>query len=79
LVEAEICGVIAGIIAAVASYFGFHLLAPNLAGYGIDTTQISNVLESNQLILVFLLFIGAGVLIGRFSSMLAVSKYLHKA
>lgn len=79
LIEAEICGVIAGIISAVVSYFGFHFLAPRLAEYGIDVSQILGVLESNQLILVFLVFIGAGVLIGRLSSTLAVSKYLHKA
>ena len=79
LIEAEICGVIAGIVAATVSYFGFHFLAPNLAGYGIDVSQILGVLESSQLILVFLAFILAGVLIGRLSSSLAVSKYLHKA
>lgn len=78
LVEAEICGVIAGILSAVASYFGFMLLSPKLAGYGIDVSSINNILESNQLILVFLVFIAMGVVIGRVSSMLAVSKYLHK-
>ena len=78
LVEAEICGLIAGIIAAVVSYFGFMFLSPKLADYGIDVSSINNILQSNQLILVFLVFIVAGVLIGRVSSMLAVSKYLHK-
>ena len=79
LIEAEICGIIAGIIAAVASYFGFMFLSPKLAGYGIDVSSINNILQSNQLILVFLVFIVAGFVIGRVSSMLAVSKYLHKA
>ena len=79
LVEAEICGVIAGIVSATASYFGFMFLAPKLSGYGIDVKSITNILESNQLILVFLAFIAAGVLIGRISATLAVSKYLHKA
>lgn len=78
LVEAEICGVIAGVIAAIASYFGFMFLAPKLSGYGIDVASITNILQSNQLILVFLVFIVAGFVIGRISSMLAVSKYLHK-
>ena len=78
LVEAEICGVIAGIIAATISYFGFTFLAPKLTGYGIDVSSISNILESNQLIIVFVVFILAGVLIGRISARLAVSKYLHK-
>ena len=79
LVEAEICGVIAGVISAIVSYFGFMFLAPKLSGYGIDVTSITNILESNQLILVFLVFIVAGVVIGRISATLAVSKYLHKA
>lgn len=79
LVEAEICGVIAGIIAATVSYFGFMFLAPKLSGYGIDVSAITNIMESNQLILVFLVFIASGLLIGRVASGLAVSKYLHKA
>lgn len=78
LVEAEICGIIAGIVSATASYFGFMFLSPKLAGYGIDVSSINNILQSNQLILVFLVFIVSGIVIGRISSMLAVSKYLHK-
>lgn len=78
LVEAEICGIVAGIVAGVASYFGFKFLSPKLASYGIDISQINNILDSNQLILVFLVFILAGILIGRISARLAVSKYLHK-
>ena len=78
LVEAEICGVIAGVVAGVISYFGFSFLSPRLANYGINVDTINGVMESNQLILVFLAFIVAGVLIGRVSARLAVSKYLHK-
>ena len=79
LVEAEICGVIAGIIAGSISFAGFKVLSPKLASYGIDVSVINNVLDSNQLILVFLVFIGLGIVIGRISARLAVSKYLHKA
>ena len=79
LIEAEICGVIAGVIAAVVSYFGFTFLAPKLANYGINVDAISNVMESNQLILVFLVFIAAGVIVGRVSARLAIHKYLNKA
>ena len=78
LVEAEICGLIAGVLAATASYFGFMFLAPRLANYGIDVAQITEILESNKLILVYLAFMGVGVVIGRVSSWLAVAKYLHK-
>ncbi|MBR3157442.1 permease-like cell division protein FtsX [Candidatus Saccharibacteria bacterium] len=79
IIEAEICGIIAGLIAATASYFGFRFLAPKLVNYGINVDVINNVLESNQLLFVFLAFIIAGVLIGSISARLAVSRYLHKA
>lgn len=78
LVEAEICGVIAGCLAATVSYFGFMFLAPKLANYGINVDEILTVLESNQLILVYLIFMTIGIIIGRASSWLAVAKYLHK-
>lgn len=78
LVEAEICGVVAGVIAATASYFGFMFVAPKLAGYGINVDQIVTLLESNKLILVYLAFVGMGFVIGRISAWLAVAKYLHK-
>lgn len=79
LVEAEICGIIAGLIAATVSYFGFMFLAPKLSGYGINVDEIVALLESNKLILVYLVFVGIGMVIGRTSASLAVSKYLHKA
>ena len=60
LVEAEICGLIAGVLAATASYFGFMFLAPRLTNYGIDVAQITEILESNKLILVYLVFMGVG-------------------
>lgn len=78
LVEAEICGIIAGVVAGTVSYFGFEFLSPRLAGYGINVEQINNVLESNKLILVYLAFIVIGILIGRISARFAISKYLHK-
>ena len=78
LIEAELCGIVAGLIAATVSYFGFKYMSPKLFSYGIDVDSINRIMESNQLILVFLAFIGVGVLIGRISARLAVSKYLHK-
>lgn len=78
LIEAEICGVIAGTVAGVVSFCGFKVMSPKLASYGINVNSINNVLDSNQLILVFLAFIVMGMVIGRISARLAVSKYLHK-
>ncbi len=79
LVEAEICGIIAGVLAGSISYFGFKFMAPKLQNYGISVAQIENVLDSNKLILVFLVFIAIGIIIGRISARLAVSRYLNKA
>ncbi|MDO4759921.1 MAG: permease-like cell division protein FtsX [Candidatus Saccharibacteria bacterium] len=79
IVEAEICGVIAAILAATISYFFFNLLAPRLSNYGINTDSIANVLASNKLILIYIAFIIAGVAIGSVSARLAVKKYLNKA
>lgn len=79
IVEAEICGIIAAVFAATISYFFFKVLAPKLADYGITVDSISNVLESNKLILVYVVFMIAGVLIGSISARLAVKKYLNKA
>ena len=78
LVEAEICGMIAGLVAATVSYFGFMFLAPKLTSYGINVAAITEILESNKLILVYLVFVAMGMIIGRVSARLAVSKYLHK-
>ena len=78
LVEAEICGIIAGIVAATGSYFGFMFLAPKLTSYGINVDTILSILESNKLILMYLVFIALGVVIGRASARMAVSKYLNK-
>lgn len=79
IVEAEICGIIAAILAATISYFFFGLIAPKLADYGINTDSIKEVLSSNKLILVYLIFIVAGTAIGSISARLAVKKYLNKA
>lgn len=78
LVEAEICGLIAGIISGTTSYFMFRFMAPRLSSYGIDVSQINNILESNKLIFVFLIFIAMGILIGRVSARLAVARYLNR-
>lgn len=79
IVEAEICGVISGVIAASLSYVFFELLSGKLAEWGIDVESISNILESNQLVLVYAAFIAVGIIIGYTSARLAISKYLRKA
>lgn len=78
IIEAEICGVIAGLAAATFSYAGFMFLAPKLSSYGIDVSVITNILQSNQLLLVYLAFVLVGVVVSRVSAWFAISKYLHK-
>ncbi len=78
LVEAEICGIIAGLLAATISYVGFMALSPKLQSYGIDVSVITEVLQSNKLILVYVVFVAVGIVISRVSARLAISKYLHK-
>ena len=79
LVEAELCGAISGLFAATLGYVGFHFLAPKLTGYGIDVSTISNILESNQIILFYAIMMLVGILVGAISARLAVQRYLNKA
>lgn len=76
LIEAEICGIIAALISATVCYVGFIFLSPELSNYGIDMAVVTNIMESNQLILVYAGFLVAGILIGRISARLAIKKYL---
>lgn len=76
LIEAQICGLISGIIAATVGYFGFHALAPYLENYGINISAITNILETGWLVVVYLIVIAIGILIGTVSSSLAIHKYL---
>ena len=77
LVEAMICGVLAGILGALAGVGIFNLAAPGLAKYDIDVSAITTILDSTKVILVYLAMVGVGALIGLISSRLAVHKYLR--
>lgn len=76
LVEAEICGVIAGILASIAGLVGFHLLSPRLSGYGIHIDNVADIINSQWVIIVIAGMIIVGWLINRVSARLAVRKYL---
>lgn len=76
LVEAEICGVISGILAATLALIGFRILGPQLSGYGIDITTVSKFMDSNYLVIVYAVMIGIGLFIGTISARLAIKKYL---
>ena len=79
IVEAEMCGVISGLIAAILSCAGFNLLSPSLIHWGIDVSSIADIMTSDKMILVFLAFIAVGVIIGLASAHLALLKYMRKA
>ena len=78
LIEAQLCGLISGTIAAGVGYFVTHKAAPSLSAYGIDLSQVQSILNSSKLVIVFLAFIGLGLLIGTISAALAIKKYLKK-
>lgn len=76
LIEAQICGIISGLIAATIALVGFRFLAPNLSGYGIDVSIVSRLFETNLLVAVYGIMALIGVAIGTISARLAVQKYL---
>ena len=78
IVESQICGILAGLIATTAVYFGYKAVAPSLKEYGIDISKISDIVESQKLVLVFLGACIVGMLIGALSAQLAIKKYLTK-
>lgn len=79
LIEAQICGIISGIIATMLGYVGFNALAPRLEEYGINISAINDILETKWLIVVYVIIITIGILIGTISSSLAIRKYLNSA
>ena len=79
LIEAQISGIISGIVATTIGYAGFRALAPKLENYGINVSNISNILDSSFLVVVYLIAIGIGITIGTRSSLLAISKYLNSS
>ena len=77
LVEAQLSGIVSGLLAFGLSYLGFRFLEPRLANYGINVDTITDILDSNKIIYVILAMVVAGMLIGSLSARLAVHKYMH--
>lgn len=76
LVEAQICGLISGLLSTTIVLVGFRFLAPNLTGYGIDISTVADLFESNMLVAVYGVMIVIGMAIGTISARLAMRKYL---
>ena len=79
LIEAQLCGLISGAIAATIGYFIVHKAEPALTSYGINLAEVHSILDSSKLVFVFLVVIGLGIFIGTISAALAIKKYLKKA
>lgn len=79
VVEAQLSGLVAGILSATISYFGFNFLSPKLTNYGIDTTFINTILNKDHIIILYIAMILLGVIIGSFASNIAAHRYLRKA
>ncbi|MBR3264208.1 permease-like cell division protein FtsX [Candidatus Saccharibacteria bacterium] len=79
LIEAQISGIISGIIATTISFFGFKALAPHLENYGINISPISSILDSSFLVVIYLATMLIGITIGTLSSSLAIRKYLNNS
>lgn len=76
IVEAGLCGIISGIIAASLSLLGFNLIEPGLTDYGINLTTMTNLLHSSWLVFLYAIMVILGVIIGATSARLAIQKYL---
>ena len=76
LVEAQICGLISGLLATTITLVCFRFIAPNLASFGIDISVISNFFETSLLVAVYGVMILLGLVIGTISARLAMQKYL---
>ena len=76
LVEAQICGIISGLLATTITVVGFRYLAPHLSGYGIDVSTVTNLFETNALVAVYGIMILIGIVVGSISARLAMNKYL---
>lgn len=77
LIEAEICGIISGVLAATIAYVIFRLAGPNLAGYGINIDAVAQLMNTNWLVIVYAVMVMIGIVIGNISARLAMRKYLR--
>lgn len=77
LIEAQICGIISGLLASTIGLVAFRMVSPNLESYGIDVSVISTFMDSSLIIAVYGVIILLGVVVGTISARLAMRKYLR--
>ena len=79
LVEAMISGIAAGIIAGTIGLISYNALAPNLKAYEISVDAVNEFLaDPKNIVLLFIVLIGTGIIITLISARLAIKKYLKK-
>lgn len=76
LVEAQICGIISGLLSSTIAYTIYHFLIPSLENYGTDVSSVVYLMGTSNLVVVYLVMIAAGMIIGMISARLAMQKYL---
>ena len=76
LVEAQICGLISGLVACVLAFSAYQIVKTPLTDYGIDLSGVTAVMESSWIIVVAIVIVAIGMLIGLISSRLAIRRYL---
>ncbi len=79
LVEAQICGILSGILASGLGYLIAVQLSPSLSENSIDMTSLNEILNSSQIVIVFAVVIGLGLLTSPISASLDITQYLKKA
>ena len=76
LVEAEISGIISGIIATVISVLAMNFILPKLAGAEINTIIFGKTLSIEHIIITTTAMLVVGALIGAIAARLAIRKYI---
>lgn len=79
LVEAMMSGIFAGVISSIAGLIIYNALGPKMKAYEISVDSVNAFLaEPRNIVLLFLMLIGTGMVITLISSRLAVQKYLKR-
>ncbi|MDO4528628.1 MAG: FtsX-like permease family protein, partial [bacterium] len=79
LVEAQLCGIVSGLVAFGLSYAGYRFLEPRLNNYGISMSTVASVMDTNKILYVVGAMLLCGLLIGTISARLAIHKYIRSA
>ena len=77
LVEASVYGIISGLLATVAVYSIVYTIGPNLAAQDEFRETLQQVTDTGFMVIATVVTVAAGIVVGVFSSMLAIRKYLR--